>query len=72
MDADPPEYYAYLLRLWRTGPRGPWRASLEDAKTGERIGFGNLSEVFFYLHSKAGDIGGPVERDEAPRAGPAP
>jgi hypothetical protein len=52
VSGDPPGYYAYLIRLWRTGLDGPWRASLEDARTGERIGFSGLSEAFAYLLSK--------------------
>jgi hypothetical protein len=48
----PPEYYAYLIRLWRTGPDGPWRVSLEDAKTGERVGFEDLAAACAYLRAK--------------------
>jgi hypothetical protein len=54
MSDDPPDYYAYLIRLWRTGVDGPWRASLEDARTGERIGFGDLSQAYAYLRGKTG------------------
>jgi len=44
------DYYAYLLRLWREeGPEENWRASLENARTGERIGFASLADVFGYL-----------------------
>ena len=57
-----PGYYAYLLRMWRTGPQGPWRASLEDAETGERIGFGSLAEAFGYLRAKA--HGPMADRDD--------
>jgi hypothetical protein len=43
--------HSYLLRLWRnTGPGGfNWQASLETPKTGERIGFPSLEELFAYL-----------------------
>jgi hypothetical protein len=45
-----PDYYAYLLRLWREEGTGEnWRASLENARTGERIGFASLADVFGYL-----------------------
>ncbi len=55
MTVDAPRYYAYLFRMWRTGPQGPWRASLEDVDTGERIGFDSIAEAFAYL----------LEKDEA-------
>jgi hypothetical protein len=43
------DYHAGLLRLWREGAGGPWRASLQDAESGERIGFANLERLFVYL-----------------------
>jgi hypothetical protein len=43
------DYHAGLLRLWRDGPGGPWRASLQDAESGERLGFANLEQLFAYL-----------------------
>lgn len=53
-----PEYYAYLIRLWRTGPDGPWRVSLEDAKTGERVGFEDLATACAYLSTKTQEEAG--------------
>jgi len=34
------DYLAYMLRLWRagTGEGAGWRASLQDARTGQRMG----------------------------------
>ena len=49
------EYLAFMLRLWRAGdaptPKqaAAWRASLESPHTGERIGFGSLTELFTFL-----------------------
>jgi len=42
---------SYLLRLWRTEGFQDidWRASLEIPETGQRIGFGNLEQLFVYL-----------------------
>jgi hypothetical protein len=42
---------AYLLRLWRIGEGdgAVWRASLQDVRTGERVGFPGLAEAFAYL-----------------------
>jgi len=49
------DYYAGLLRLWRDGPGGPWRASLQDAESGERIGFAHLERLFAYLRRLTDD-----------------
>ncbi len=42
---------SYILRLWNTDPSGAagWRASLEDPRSGERIGFASLEQLFAYL-----------------------
>lgn len=44
-------YQSYLLRLWRSErcELECWRASLQDSRTGERIGFANLEELFAFL-----------------------
>ena len=49
------DYHAGLLRLWRDGPGGPWRASLQDAESGERIGFADLEQLFAYLRRLTAD-----------------
>ncbi len=49
------KYRVYLLRLWRgEAPAGSgwcasWRASLDDPRTGERIGFESLECLFAFL-----------------------
>ena len=46
-----PQPVSFLLRMWcvdETG-RSNWRASLEIAKTGKRIGFASLEQLFVYL-----------------------
>lgn len=48
----PPEktYRSYLLRLWYVDALDQcWRASLEDPRTGTRIGFASLEELFTFL-----------------------
>ncbi len=42
---------SYLLRVWNTDELGGfnWQASLENPKTGDRIGFTSLEELFVYL-----------------------
>ncbi len=44
-------YHAYLLRLWCADESEMkcWRASIEDTRTGERIGFASLEELFAFL-----------------------
>jgi hypothetical protein len=43
-------YRSYLLRLWRAEtPDQGWHASLEDPRTGERIGFASLEQLFAFL-----------------------
>ena len=49
-------YLAYLLRLWQvgSGQEATWRASLEDAHTGERQGFADLDDLFHFLRQETG------------------
>jgi len=58
-----PDYYAYLLRLWRadteTGP--VWRASLDSPHTGERWGFADLAALFVFLEENTGGLARPVQ-----------
>jgi hypothetical protein len=50
-------YASYLLRLWRvkSGHDPDWRASLECARTGERRGFANLTDLFAFLEKELSD-----------------
>jgi hypothetical protein len=48
-------YRVYLLRLWQaTGKDGQpaWRAALEDARTGERLGFADLARLCAFLRKQ--------------------
>ncbi len=47
-------YLAYLLRLWRDDETAPWRATVEDASTGQRFGFANLKALFVFLEKQTG------------------
>lgn len=64
MEPQRKDYRAFMLRLWRAGDPPAagqttnWRASLESPHTGERIGFGSLTELFSFLQEE-------VERCEA-------
>jgi hypothetical protein len=46
-------YLTFLLRLWRVDGEGQvaWRASLEDAHSGERRGFGDLPALQGFLQA---------------------
>ena len=52
-----PRYYSYLLRLWLPGEEGDvaWHASLDDPKTGERLGFPTLQALWTYLQELTGE-----------------
>jgi hypothetical protein len=40
---------SYLLRLWRSGEDGGWRASLQSIQTGERHMFADMESLFAFL-----------------------
>ncbi len=49
-------HLAYLIRLWQVQCEGQlvWRASLEDAHSGEKRGFGDPAGLFAFLQEKLG------------------
>ncbi len=61
-------YSSYLLRLWQTASGGELvlRASLENAHSGERVGFANLDDLFEYLRARAGVV---LEAERDPNGG---
>jgi len=61
---------SYLLRLWPTDAAGrqAWRASLENAQTGERLGFATLEQLFVFLMQQTEHNGEASDR----RSRPAP
>jgi hypothetical protein len=61
------DYVSYMLRMWRDrgdeGPsrseEAPWRASLQDPHSGERVGFASLEDLFGFLRREtAGEAHG--------------
>jgi hypothetical protein len=52
-DPSAKHYRSYLLRLWCEAPDRRWRASLEDPRTGKRIGFASLEQLFAFLMEQA-------------------
>lgn len=43
------DHHSYLLRLWRGGEDGCWRASLQSVQTGERHMFADLESLLGFL-----------------------
>jgi hypothetical protein len=54
MTSPPPLYYSYILRLWQAGDSDhpQWRLSLEDPRTGIRLGFARPEEMLEFLRQK--------------------
>ncbi|MHB0857879.1 MAG: hypothetical protein ACYC5M_09945 [Anaerolineae bacterium] len=54
-------YQAYLLRLWQVddGQSAVWRASLENAHSGDRRAFANRQELLAFLEDLAPDQPSP-------------
>ena len=50
-------YQSYLLRLWSAEEGGDvaWRASLENPRTSERIGFSSLERLFAFLQDQTAE-----------------
>lgn len=48
-------YLVYVLRMWRNGQDTPWYAMLECARTGERLPFAGLDDLFTFLEAETQD-----------------
>ena len=56
------DYISYLLRMWQESSdeelsppkEATWRATLQSPRTGDRVGFANLDDLFDFLRSQAG------------------
>ena len=49
------QYQVFMLRVWRDGEdKAATRFSIEDTKTGERLGFATLDELVEYLRKQFG------------------
>lgn len=59
-------YLAFLLRLWQVrSEAGPtWRASLESAQGGERLGFTGLDELLEFLRRRTAEEEDVEEKQE--------
>jgi hypothetical protein len=43
------EHWSYLLRIWRAGGDGSWRASLQSIPAGERHMFADIERLLAFL-----------------------
>ena len=56
------DYVSYLLRMWQDSSdeelsrskEAAWRATLQSPRTGERVGFASLDDLFDFLKGQAG------------------
>jgi hypothetical protein len=62
----------YTLRIWieEEDARAPWRALLEDSRTGHRWGFTRPEELVAFLAQ--GAMASPASRSSPPQAGKGP
>ena len=58
----PPQYRSYLLRFWRENlhkaaddARTVWRFSLEDPRSGRRLGFADFEQLAAFLREQMSD-----------------
>ena len=58
---DGSEYHGFLIRLWRSSTDSQWRASLQDAATGEVFVFSELESMYLFLHTHT------IEKQAAPQ-----
>ena len=60
-------YQAYLLRLWRDGPRNRWRASLQSTKASDTQLFADVKDLLIFLQAQTveteNDGGAESQRD---------
>jgi hypothetical protein len=69
-DSPPQPFYAsYLLRVWREGSDGAWRASLESVVTGERHYFSDLEKLLVFIQSDGGRLAQGDAKGPAPQGG---
>jgi len=57
-NSETPGYLVHLLRLWQSEQGGEegWRASLEEAGSGIRHGFGSLDELYKFIEEQVKKI----------------
>jgi hypothetical protein len=69
----PPKTRNFLLTIWEERSQDPalpamWRFRLEDPRTGQRRGFGDLEEMMAFLHGELDSSGAEAApRDQLTR-----
>lgn len=61
----PDGYHSYLIRLWQTGPDGPWRASLQCVQTNQKLYFVTLDSLFIFLQTQTAPFAGELHKSES-------
>jgi hypothetical protein len=52
MELQDKDYFSYLLRLYQSGGKAGWRASLENPHNGQKMFFLHLEQLFSYLEDQ--------------------
>jgi hypothetical protein len=57
VDTPPSLHHSYVLRIWRSDARQPWRASLHVVASDHLVHFPDLDSAFAFLlrHVESGD-----------------
>jgi len=55
---DERQYLAYMVRLWAVHRNSDvlWRASVENAHTGERLAFEDMESLCRYMNAKVAEV----------------
>lgn len=63
---NPSNYRVYMLRVWRenSSSSGSLRLTVEDTRTGNRVGFTDWDEFAMYLHGEIDEDTPPMEAGE--------
>jgi len=54
-DNPSPNYFAYLVRLWRSSETGIWRGMLQDPHSDQQLIFDSAEGLFVFLQSRLGE-----------------
>jgi len=56
-------YQAYMLRLWRESADMPWRATLQDPHSQEKVGFASVEQLLAYIRTQTRERPSPPPSD---------
>jgi len=59
--AESNNYKGYLVRIWRSSSRSPWRVSIRDTQTGKQHHFAQLEALYSFLGEETSDQQQPQE-----------